>query len=568
MANLSAISNILNHIDSSISNSSKDIWYGSMAKDVKLQIENILNDFHNKLSISLIEKQITNLENALKEKYYLIPLVEDHARALGNYHTLVYKINHGEEVTSFELNASKRLVDDTKSRVVNKQNEINAYFTAISRFRATSVTPLRTELPVYKINIEDVEDVVITNGLKKVNSELEWLVDELKTSKFDNDVITKQTVAPYKPVSVNFNIGNYRNRVVSNMNDLINLINRLISKIELHIDNITMFENNEAVEIPLEESNVTQSTETTTEKQETYSVKKGDTLIQIAAIYGVNWKDIYNANKEKIPNGDPSKLEIGTNLVIPGKNSEVAEVSEDNIETIGNEKLEASSEIPKINKITDFSTVSKTNWAIGSESIVDGEYKPTMKLNENGKMVDKNGNQFRITSSMSSYYNNDVYESNGGRSGHKGTDISTSGRSDYNTEVQTIGPGIVIEERNNNSKSGYGNYVRVLHEVIDEKGEVKYTVSTYAHLSDTSVKVGDVIDENQTIGKMGNTGNSTGVHLHLEMNDVDLTKDEMAGKTPEDVIKLVEQKGIDQKDDFGKDSYYDMGVYYKNNNYL
>ena len=77
MANLSAISNILNHIDSSISNSSKDIWYGSMAKDVKLQIENILNDFHNKLSISLIEKQITNLENALKEKYYLIPLVED-----------------------------------------------------------------------------------------------------------------------------------------------------------------------------------------------------------------------------------------------------------------------------------------------------------------------------------------------------------------------------------------------------------------------------------------------------------------------------------------------------------
>jgi murein DD-endopeptidase MepM/ murein hydrolase activator NlpD len=41
----------------------------------------------------------------------------------------------------------------------------------------------------------------------------------------------------------------------------------------------------------------------------------------------------------------------------------------------------------------------------------------------------------------------------------------------------------------------------------------------YAHLSKALVKAGDVVKKNQHIGESGNTGNSSGPHLHFEMRD-------------------------------------------------
>jgi murein DD-endopeptidase MepM/ murein hydrolase activator NlpD len=55
---------------------------------------------------------------------------------------------------------------------------------------------------------------------------------------------------------------------------------------------------------------------------------------------------------------------------------------------------------------------------------------------------------------------------------------------------------------------GYGNLVVV------ENGEYK---TYYAHLSDFSVKEGDIISAGTKIGLSGNTGNSTGPHLHYEV---------------------------------------------------
>ena len=39
----------------------------------------------------------------------------------------------------------------------------------------------------------------------------------------------------------------------------------------------------------------------------------------------------------------------------------------------------------------------------------------------------------------------------------------------------------------------------------------------YAHQQYYAVKAGDAIQQGQTIGYVGNTGNSTGPHLHLEL---------------------------------------------------
>ena len=53
----------------------------------------------------------------------------------------------------------------------------------------------------------------------------------------------------------------------------------------------------------------------------------------------------------------------------------------------------------------------------------------------------------------------------------------------------------------------------------------------YAHLSDIYVNVGDVVKKNDIIGAIGNTGNSTGPHLHFELRVND---------QPVDPIKYIE----------------------------
>jgi len=55
----------------------------------------------------------------------------------------------------------------------------------------------------------------------------------------------------------------------------------------------------------------------------------------------------------------------------------------------------------------------------------------------------------------------------------------------------------------------WGNYVAIEHE--------DGTTSLYAHQQEYQVKVGDKVEQNQIIGYVGSTGNSTGSHLHFEL---------------------------------------------------
>jgi hypothetical protein len=86
---------------------------------------------------------------------------------------------------------------------------------------------------------------------------------------------------------------------------------------------------------------------------------------------------------------------------------------------------------------------------------------------------------------------------------HKGTDYAMP----INTPITANIAGTVRYKTND--PKGYGNAV----EIVDDKGNV---VQRYAHLNEFSVPNGAKIEPGQVLGKSGNTGRSTGPHLHFE----------------------------------------------------
>lgn len=74
------------------------------------------------------------------------------------------------------------------------------------------------------------------------------------------------------------------------------------------------------------------------------------------------------------------------------------------------------------------------------------------------------------------------------------------------TPVRALSQGTVIQVA---TGSGYGLYVTVFH------GGAWATV--YAHLSAAFVNVGDEIFAGDILGRVGQTGNVTGPHLHFEL---------------------------------------------------
>ena len=86
---------------------------------------------------------------------------------------------------------------------------------------------------------------------------------------------------------------------------------------------------------------------------------------------------------------------------------------------------------------------------------------------------------------------------------HEGNDFATP----VGTPVHSMSTGTVTFA---GWESGYGNKV-----------EITYwdgTLSVYAHLSSISVSVGDKVDPGEVVALSGNTGHSTGPHLHLEIH--------------------------------------------------
>jgi murein DD-endopeptidase MepM/ murein hydrolase activator NlpD len=79
-------------------------------------------------------------------------------------------------------------------------------------------------------------------------------------------------------------------------------------------------------------------------------------------------------------------------------------------------------------------------------------------------------------------------------------EIAVAGGAEVTRTLQLVGP--------------YGNYVIVKHD-WGWQGEPVYTL--YAHLLEVFVRPGDHVSAGDLLGGVGNTGNSTGPHLHFEV---------------------------------------------------
>lgn len=88
-----------------------------------------------------------------------------------------------------------------------------------------------------------------------------------------------------------------------------------------------------------------------------------------------------------------------------------------------------------------------------------------------------------------------------GLAGHNGVDWAVPS----GTAVLAAESGIISEAAFD--AGGYGNYVEIDH--------LNGLRTIYAHLQTTEARVGQLIDAGMIVGRSGNTGNSTGPHLHF-----------------------------------------------------
>ncbi len=98
-----------------------------------------------------------------------------------------------------------------------------------------------------------------------------------------------------------------------------------------------------------------------------------------------------------------------------------------------------------------------------------------------------------------------------GLAGHEGIDFVPA---DGNTDIYCVEGGDLVRVSLDPSASAYGNYIVVLNRESKRSW-------WYCHLAEAYVSQNQSVQRGEKIAKMGNTGNSTGPHLHLGMRYAD-----------------------------------------------
>lgn len=254
---------------------------------------------------------------------------------------------------------------------------------------------------------------------------------------------------------------------------------------------------------------------TSGEKESLHKVIPGETLADIAKLYSMSEEEILEDNK----NVDPKKLSVGSTLVIK-QNAPIVTVKITELVTY-EEKIEhkvkkkktksmykGDSELKQKGK-DGLSEITARVVSVNGERIEETNLVTTIKREPVTKIIlvgDKKrpptvGSGKYIWPLAGGYTVTSEYGARWGRL-HAGLDLGCPEGSD----VLAADGGTVVQ-------SGYGGSYGYLVVIDHQNGMQTY----YAHNSQLLVNVGDKVYQGQHIAESGNTGRSTGPHLHFEI---------------------------------------------------
>lgn len=234
----------------------------------------------------------------------------------------------------------------------------------------------------------------------------------------------------------------------------------------------------------------------------TYRVKEGDTLGRIAANFGISLNTLIWANNLKAN----SVIKPGQELVVLPVSGVLHIVKKgDTISSIAKQYKAEVASIIAFNNLDE-----KKELIIGQEIIVPNGVISTRSTSS---LASASGLKpmTEDTSSWPEYKNYYAYPTSGGWNKgilhyYNAVDIINA----CGSPIYASAEGIVIESKGNGQYNyGYGNLIKIQH--------FNGTMTVYGHLSEVLVKEGEKVSQGQLIGRMGNTGNSNGCHLHFEV---------------------------------------------------
>ena len=224
-----------------------------------------------------------------------------------------------------------------------------------------------------------------------------------------------------------------------------------------------------------------------------YIVRQGDTLSKIAEMFGVSTNTITWANDIK-----NNKIREGQELVIlPITGVRHTVKKGDTLRSIINKYKADLDEVLAYNGLSSDSKI-----APGDELIIpDGQVSGTQST------IASRSSASNAVQVSAGYYLRPI---SGGRKsqgihGYNGVDIAAP----TGTSIYASAEGTVIVSKKSGYNGGYGLYVVVSHP--------NGTQTLYAHMSRNDVSVGQRVTQGQVIGAVGNTGRSTGPHIHFEV---------------------------------------------------
>ena len=254
---------------------------------------------------------------------------------------------------------------------------------------------------------------------------------------------------------------------------------------------------------------------TSGEKETVHKVVAGDTLHSIAKKYDV-WEDQLLADNKGI---NSKKLEVGSNIIVK---QQAPVLTYEVVEKITYDKV-IEHKVEEQKSADIYEGMTETQQA-GSDGLSEITARVTL---QNGKKVEEEdlvttvkeepvtevvlvgtkerpptvGSGKYIWPLKDSFTRTSGFGSRWGRQ-HKGIDLAVS----VGTTVYAADGGTVVEAQYSGS---YGNVVMIDHQNGQE--------TRYAHNSKLLVKKGDKVYQGQPIAKSGNTGRSTGPHVHFEI---------------------------------------------------